>query len=49
MQVTEVRISLNPTPMDDAAREAVLAAPVFGETFTDHMVVMRFADGAWTA
>ena len=47
MQVTEVRISLNPTPMDDAAREAVLAAPVFGETFTDHMVVMRFADGAW--
>ena len=47
MQVTEVRISLNPTPMDDAAREAVLAAPVFGETFTDHMVVMRFAEGAW--
>ena len=47
MQVTEVRISLNHSPMDDAARAAVLAAPVFGETFTDHMVVMRFADGAW--
>ncbi len=45
--MTEVRISQNPTPLPDAEREALLAAPVFGETFTDHMVVMRYADGAW--
>ncbi len=47
MQVTEVRISRNPSPMDPAERDAVLAAPVFGEHFTDHMVVIRYADGAW--
>jgi len=45
--VTEVRISRNPHPLPDAEREAVLAAPVFGQVFTDHMVSMSYADGAW--
>lgn len=45
--VTEVLVSLNPHPLPDAERDAVLAAPVFGQDFTDHMVTMEFADGAW--
>ena len=47
VRVTEVQITRNSNPLDDDARAAVLAAPVFGETFTDHMVTMRYADGAW--
>lgn len=45
--MTEVRIHPNPRPLDDDTRARVLAAPVFGANFTDHMVVMRYADGAW--
>ena len=45
--VTEVRIALNPNPLPDVEREAILAAPVFGEVFTDHMVTMSFRDGEW--
>ena len=36
-----------PTPLPDAERQAILDAPVFGESFSDHMVLMRWADGAW--
>jgi branched-chain amino acid aminotransferase len=45
--VTEVRIALNPNPLPDVEREAILAAPVFGEVFTDHMVTMSYRDGEW--
>jgi branched-chain amino acid aminotransferase len=45
--VTEVHVALNPNPLADDERAAVLAAPVFGEVFTDHMVTMRFAEGTW--
>jgi len=45
--VTEVRITPSPRPLPDAERERILAAPVFGEAFSDHMVVMRYRDGAW--
>lgn len=33
--------------LPDPQRRAILAAPVFGEAFTDHMVVMRWAEGGW--
>ncbi|MCQ9155674.1 branched-chain amino acid aminotransferase [Acidomonas methanolica] len=32
------------TPTDAATREALLAKPVFGRVFTDHMVVVRYSD-----
>lgn len=47
--VSDVRISLNPNPLADAERQAILADPVFGEAFTDHMVTMAYRDGAWGA
>ena len=47
VEVTTVHIALNPDPLADDEREAVLADPVFGATFTDHMVTMRYAEGAW--
>lgn len=28
-------------------REAILRAPVFGESFSDHMVTMSYSDGRW--
>src|SRR5699024_9788118 len=28
-------------------REAILAAPGFGQHFTDHMVTLPYVDGAW--
>jgi branched-chain amino acid aminotransferase len=39
--------SLNPAPRSAAERDAILAAPGFGKYFTDHMVRIDFADGAW--
>ncbi len=41
------RISPSDHPLSRQAREAILEAPVFGESFSDHMVTMRWADGAW--
>jgi branched-chain amino acid aminotransferase len=35
----------NPTPVDPAARAALLADPGFGKVFTDHMVMIRYTDG----
>jgi len=35
------------TPRSREEREAVLAAPGFGRYFTDHMVTLPYADGAW--
>ena len=45
--MTSVHVHLNPDPLADDEREKILSAPVFGEAFTDHMVTMRYADGAW--
>src|SRR5260370_39684285 len=42
----EVRPSSHPVPADE--REAMLAAPGFGQGFTDHMVTLRWsADRGW--
>lgn len=40
-------ISRNPNPRTDDERAAILAAPGFGRYFTDHMVRIDYADGAW--
>lgn len=45
--VHDVRIHLNPDRVDAATRDAILARPVFGESFGDHMVTMTWRDGAW--
>jgi branched-chain amino acid aminotransferase len=39
----DVRVSGRPLPADE--RERILAAPRFGEVFTDHMITIRWADG----
>src|ERR1700731_2194392 len=42
----EVRPSSHPVPA--AEREAMLAAPGFGQVFTDHMITLRWsADRGW--
>ncbi|MFN7151346.1 MAG: branched-chain amino acid aminotransferase [Microthrixaceae bacterium] len=41
------RISPSDRPLSRQAREAILSAPVFGESFSDHMVTMRWANGEW--
>lgn len=35
------------TPMTAEEREAILAAPGFGQYFTDHMVVVPYSGGTW--
>ncbi|TAM89770.1 MAG: branched-chain amino acid aminotransferase [Jatrophihabitans sp.] len=40
-------VERNPHPRSDAEREQILAAPGFGRFFTDHMVRIDYADGAW--
>ena len=40
-------VTRNPRPRTDQEREAILANPVFGTVFTDHMVVIDYADGQW--
>src|SRR5262245_23604909 len=35
---------LTPTPVPDAARDALLVNPGFGKVFTDHMITVRYAD-----
>jgi branched-chain amino acid aminotransferase len=37
----------NPSPRSAAERAEILAAPGFGKYFTDHMVRIDYADGAW--
>jgi len=41
------RITPNPNPRTDEERAAIMAAPGFGKYFTDHMVRIDYADGAW--
>lgn len=43
----QVSIDLNQRPLPVAERDAILAAPVFGQSFTDHMVTMTYSDGHW--
>ena len=45
--VNEIAFALHPSPhpVPDAERERLLAAPAFGQVFTDHMVTLRWADG----
>lgn len=45
MSTFDIRPSATPLPADE--RQAILAAPGFGQHFTDHMVTLRYADGAW--
>lgn len=45
--MSQVRVTYNDHPRSDSERAAVLAQPTFGEVFTDHMVTMTYADGAW--
>jgi branched-chain amino acid aminotransferase len=40
-------VERNPSPRSADERAAILAAPGFGQHFTDHMVRIDFADGAW--
>src|SRR4051794_19093638 len=39
--------TLNPSPVPDERRAAILAEPGFGRYFTDHMVVVDYDDGKW--
>jgi branched-chain amino acid aminotransferase len=41
------RITPNPNPRTDEERAAILAAPGFGKYFSDHMVRIDYAGGAW--
>lgn len=43
----EVHLDLGTDRVPAEQRDHILAAPVFGEAFTDHMVTMRYAEGAW--
>ena len=45
--MSEFDIRPTSTPLPAAEREAILAAPGFGRHFTDHMVSLRYTDGAW--
>jgi branched-chain amino acid aminotransferase len=46
-QSTELQILRKPTsqPLPDAQREAILANPGFGRSFTDHMVTIEWTEG----
>lgn len=43
----DVEIELSGRRRSDHEREAVLADPVFGQDFTDHMITMEYRDGRW--
>ncbi|WP_435208442.1 branched-chain amino acid aminotransferase [Streptomyces sp. bgisy034] len=46
--MVEFDIRPNPQPMPETERQAVLAALVFGQVFTDHMVTLRWsAERGW--
>jgi branched-chain amino acid aminotransferase len=40
-------VTRNPNPRSAGERAKILAAPGFGKYFTDHMVRVEYADGAW--
>jgi branched-chain amino acid aminotransferase len=41
----KISIEANPSPVSEAKRKELLANPGFGRLFTDHMVMIRYADG----
>jgi branched-chain amino acid aminotransferase len=41
----DFRVRENPRPAPAGERERILAAPGFGQVFTDHMVTIRWSDG----
>jgi len=41
----EIFVLPHPSPVDDAARAALIADPGFGRVFTDHMVTIRYTEG----
>jgi branched-chain amino acid aminotransferase len=45
--VHPVVVTEHPSPLPAERRAEILAAPVFGESFSDHMVTMRWSDGEW--
>ncbi len=45
--MTEVRVTLNRSPLAATEREGIVASPVFGQAFTDHMVTMTYSGGSW--
>lgn len=45
--MSQFSITPSTSPMSTQEREAILAAPGFGQHFTDHMVTIPFANGAW--
>lgn len=45
MHATTARF--NPAPVDSTVRDAVIEAPEFGSTMTDHMVTMTWSDQQW--
>ncbi|RDG36937.1 branched-chain amino acid aminotransferase [Streptomyces corynorhini] len=42
---TTIELKPSASPLSDAEREAILAAPGFGRYFTDHMVTIRWTEG----
>ncbi|AXG80491.1 branched-chain amino acid aminotransferase [Streptomyces paludis] len=42
---TTIELKPSASPLSDAEREALLAAPGFGRYFTDHMVTIRWTEG----
>ncbi|MEV7421838.1 branched-chain amino acid aminotransferase [Streptomyces sp. NPDC091212] len=42
---TTIELKPSSSPLSDAEREAILAAPGFGRYFTDHMVTIRWTEG----
>ncbi|MCL2781987.1 MAG: branched-chain amino acid aminotransferase [Actinomycetia bacterium] len=42
-----LRVQPNPNPRPAEERAAILADPGFGRYFTDHLVRIEYADGAW--
>ena len=44
----DFEIHPSPSPLPDADRERLLAAPGFGQVFTDHMITLRWsAERGW--
>ena len=44
---TSFEVTHNPSPVSEARRKEILAAPGFGRFFTDHMVEIDYAGGEW--
>lgn len=43
---TTIELKPSSNPLSDAEREAILAQPGFGRYFTDHMVTIKWTEGA---